>query len=44
MGGVVRVLSGSCGNHEDYIEMLTYEDTCGWVEENVVFKVLCDGF
>lgn len=44
-GGVeVRVLSGSCGNHEDWIETLTYEETCGWAEENVIFKALCDGF
>lgn len=42
-GGVVRVLSGSCGNREDYIEMLTCEDASGRVEENVIFKVLCDG-
>lgn len=44
-GGEVEVLSGSCGNQEDWIEMLTYEETCRQEGgRNVIFKALCDGF
>lgn len=43
-GARVSVLWGSCGNREDRIETLTYGETCGRVEENVIFEDLRDGF
>lgn len=43
-GARVSVLRGSCGNREEWIETLTYGETCGRVEQNVIFEDLRDGF
>lgn len=38
LGLRVGVLSGSCGNQEDWIEMLNYEETCRRRKESLFSK------